>query len=320
MPDGPITEKTEIGPYVLGEREGGMTLEKINAMPPRQKSIFLQNIDTINLHIGALSDSFDDDMIGSTPLKLNGKSVTMNKVVEMGKSLPDQKKIELVQKVMNENVTYTDPELDPFIKRRPTAPLQEIGDYAQTTRETLESGIGDCEDWAIAETDLLVKMGIPPQNLQIMSGTVYNTNDDTQFDHANLAVKTSDGAWNVMDINQGKSFVAPQSYLDKGMGGYYFVPDISISAEGTISQFKLSKDPALLNSPTPKQGFTSSAAEYGLDDDNNRKLTSETAFNRAASGEADAPNQDRELIATPALQQKAVQNTPSYLSNGTNGP
>jgi hypothetical protein len=317
MPDDVTTEKTTIGPYILGEREKGMTVDKINAMPPKQQEITYQNIQTINIHMAALGESLEDETIGDTPLMFDGENRTLDEIIRVGKTMPDADKLQLVRQVMNQNVTYTPPELDPFVERRESAPLKEIGDYAQTTRETLTSGIGDCEDWAIAQADMLVRMGIPPENLQIMSGTVYNTNDDTQFDHANLAVKTSDNKWNVMELGNGKVFVAPETYLDNGIEGYHFMPNMSISGEGAVSQFKINPDtPA---TPTSKQGFTSSTSDYGLGDDKKKSITSEAAFNRAASGIPRDPDQGMEII-DPTLQQKAAQNAASYLNTGTNGP
>lgn len=313
MLDNMVKEQTTIGPYILDEHRKGVTIEQINSMPPKQKSIAYQNIQTINIHMAALSDSFDDETSGSIPLKLNGQSVTMEKVIDLGKTLPDKAKLELVRKVMNENVTYTPPELDPFVTRRENAPLKEIGDYAQTTRETFESGVGDCEDWAIAQTDLLTKMGVPPENLQIMSGTVYNSNDNTEFDHANLAVKTSDGVWNVMELGNGKVFVAPQDYLDNGMQGYNFMPNISISGDGIVSDFKVNTNKP---SPPPKQGFTSSAPEYGLNNIQKTTLTSETAFNLAAFTITPDSEQGIE-ITKPDLKQKVASNAASYLHTGS---
>lgn len=310
MTDDLAREETTIGPYILGAHRKGVTLEQINAMPPKQKSTTYQNIQTINIHMAALSDSFDDETSGSIALKLNGQPITIDKVVELGRALPDRDKLELIKKVMNENVTYTPPELDPFVTRRKSAPMKEIGDYAQTTRETFESGIGDCEDWAIAQTDLLAKMGIPPENLQIMSGTVYNSKDNTEFDHANLAVKTSDGVWNVMELGNGKVFVAPPNYLDDGMQGYNFIPNISIGGNGIVSDFKVNANKP---SPTSKQGFTSSSPDYGLDNSQKTTLTSETAFNRASSLITSGSEQGIE-ITKPDLKQKVASNATSYLS------
>lgn len=65
-------------------------------------------------------------------------------------------------------------------------------------------------------------------------------------------------------------------------------------------------------------GFTSSTANYGLDDDK-RSLTSGKAFNQAASGVTTTADQGIE-ITSPALQQKAASNAASYLSTGTSGP
>lgn len=269
--------KTTIGPYILSEPQRGITLEQILALPPKAKQIKLQNIQTTNIHMAALSDSLDDKTIGKTSLQLDGEPITLSEIIARGENLPDDKKLELVKQVMNQNVTYTPPEVDPFVERRATAPLQDIGDYAQTTRETLTSGIGDCEDWAIAQADLLIRMGIPPQNVQIMSGTVYNTNDDTQFDHANLAVKTSSGKWDVMELGQGKVFVAPKTYLNDGIEGYHFMPSMSLSGDGIVSDFKV--DPAA-PAQTAQQGFTTSSYAQ----DGKAKLTSNDAFDNAASG------------------------------------
>jgi hypothetical protein len=51
----------KIGPYFIGSPEKGLTLDKINAMPPKQKSVHLQSIQTINLHSAALEDSLNDE-------------------------------------------------------------------------------------------------------------------------------------------------------------------------------------------------------------------------------------------------------------------
>lgn len=71
--------------------------------------------------------------------------------------------------------------------------------------------------------------------------------------------------------------------------------------------------------PAAKQGFTSSTSNYGLEDGKKTALSSETAFNRAASSVTPAPDQGVE-INNPTLQQKVAQNATLYLSTGTTGP
>lgn len=268
----------KIGPYYLAPLRQGLSMEEIYAMPPKHREVFLGNMQTMRLQPAALAESQNDDMSNLGLLKLNGESVTFEEIVEMGRSLPDEYKLELVKQVMNQNITYTPPELDPFIPRRQSAPDKSAGDYAQTIRETLTSGIGDCEDWAIAEADLLVRMGISPQNIKIMSGTVYNTHDNTEFDHSNLAVKTSDGSWSVIEIGKDKSFIISQDYLDEGIEGYYFVPNIAIGADSKIENFKLD------NTEQPKYGFTSSCLQYETDEVDHADSNITGKFSCAADG------------------------------------
>lgn len=312
MPDDATKEKTTLGPYIFGERRSGQTLEQIYALPQKARESTIQDIQSINIQSAAIDDSMSDDTIGEITLQLNGQKTTLENILEIGRNLPDAQKMELVRDVMNQNVTYTPPEVDPFVPRRETAPLQDIGDYAQTTRETLNSGIGDCEDWAIAQADMLNRMGIPPENLQVMSGNVYNTNDNTQFGHTNLAVKTSDDQWNVMELGNGKVFMTDEKYLNDGIEGYYFVPSISVGLDGKNNEFKLDHAPS---GPTQKQRFTSSTSEYDLDDPSKPNISSELAFNRAAIGitPKSEPAMD---VKDPALMAKVVQNAPYNTQTG----
>lgn len=176
------------------------------------------------LHRGAMMESAEEN-IDDISVKHGDKQVPLKDIIEQGKNLPIQEKMNLVSSVVSNNVTYTAMENDATQTRRPTAPLQDAQDYAQTIKETLTLKTGDCEDFAIAQSELLMRMGVPAQDIQVMSGTVYNAQGKEQFEHANLGVKTGENHWDVLElVGHGVKKLPADDYMQNGFQGQYFVP------------------------------------------------------------------------------------------------
>ncbi len=84
------------------------------------------------------------------------KVQAITKIVNEGKALPVQKKLEQVNDFFNQNVLYAS---DMTV-------WGEV-DYWATPMEFLGKGMGDCEDYAIAKYFSLLQMGVPMNKLYI---------------------------------------------------------------------------------------------------------------------------------------------------------
>lgn len=98
--------------------------------------------------------------------------------------------LERVNRIVNASVTYASDmalhgELD-----RWTAPLA-----------TLQSGRGDCEDYAILKREILIHAGVKPADLRI----VLLRDTAVRLDHAVLAAR-SEGQWFILDNRKGGFF------------------------------------------------------------------------------------------------------------------
>lgn len=176
------------------------------------------------LHRGAMMESAGADLDGIT-VRHDNKDVSLKDIIEQGKALPIQEKIDLASSVVANNVKYTPMENDATQTRRPTAPLQDTLDYAQTIEETMTLRSGDCEDFAVAQGELLMRMGVAPEDIQVMSGTVYDKQGKEQFEHVNLGVKSGENKWDVLElVGDGIKKLPANDYLQNGLNGQYFVP------------------------------------------------------------------------------------------------
>jgi hypothetical protein len=214
--------------------------------------------DSAILHRGAMIESAHDNLDGIT-IRHDNKDAPLQNLIEQGKTLPIEGKIDLVSAVISNNVKYTPMENDATQSRRPTAPLQDVQDYAQTVKETLTLGSGDCEDFAIAQGELLMRMGVPPENIQVMSGTVYDSQGKEQFEHANLAVKTSDNNWNILElVGDDIKKLPANEYLQNGLHGQYFVPYSAVDGNGKPLTYEVPQ-----SGMTPKDKFEGPESKKG---------------------------------------------------------
>ena len=246
-------EPDRIGPYNVAQySQPVMTAAQFGNLSEDQRTRILSDRQSIFLHSAALEDSDQDQNLGELPIKLSEQYISLQRALDLGKTLPPSKKLELVKDILNENVTYSSAEADADIPRRPNVPMPDVIDYAQTSRETLGNGHGDCEDYAILGADLLKRMGMPPQDVQILSGAVYNNKGEHLFDHANLAVKTAPNSWDISELVNDKASILPaSSYLQNGLKGQlFFVPSISIGGDASASSFHVPQPDGL-----PKDRF-----------------------------------------------------------------
>jgi predicted transglutaminase-like cysteine proteinase len=98
-------------------------------------------------------------------------------------------RLEYVNDVLNDAIQYTTDIVQHGVVDRWSSPL-----------ETLASGRGDCEDYAIAKYAALRESGVPAANLRI----VLLRDAASRSDHAVLAAR-DDGSWYVLD-NRGALF------------------------------------------------------------------------------------------------------------------
>ncbi len=230
-----------IGPYrVVDYSTRPVTPAQVDKMPADVRHRYMADHQSALILSGAVFDSQDDKTLGDRLVTFRDKEVPVSALIEVGQKLSVPDKVKLVQEIVNGNVEYTSPEKDRDRPRRENAPFKTAGDYAQTSGEMLDNGEGDCEDFAILEADILQRMGVPPEDLKIMSGTVHNDKDGTKFDHVNLAVKTSDKSWDVMELaGKGVKVLPATSYLQQGLQQQYFVPSIAVGMDGQVDDFNI---------------------------------------------------------------------------------
>lgn len=229
----------KLGPYVFTEANDAapMKAEAFAALAaPQQERILLDRQSRV-LFTSALGDSQDED-ISQTKVKLNGRDFELGRLTDLADTLSHDKKMVLVRGILNQNMSYVPPEADAEWQghQRPTAPMQNGIDYAQTLGESLKRGKGDCEDFAIAGAEIARRMGVPPENIAVMRGHYQDPKGATMFEHANLAVKDEKGNWEVLEIVNNKVTAHPaDSFLEKGIEGYKFIPTAFVRADGVFS-------------------------------------------------------------------------------------
>lgn len=116
------------------------------------------------------------------------------------------------------------------------------------------------------------------------------------------------------DMQDPKAFGRQMGWMGVKPDLVYFIDTqtFSTTTETSDAVRKAVNDLTTKPATLLKQGFTSSTTEYDLDSKKGA-LTSETAFNRAAS--AAIPLQDQDIeINNPTLKQKVASNATSYLS------
>lgn len=79
-----------------------------------------------------------------------------NTLIEQGKALDEPAKLEAVNGFINRSVLYASDQV-----------TWGEHDYWATPAQTLERGLGDCEDFAIAKYFSLVRMGVPSEKLRL---------------------------------------------------------------------------------------------------------------------------------------------------------
>jgi predicted transglutaminase-like cysteine proteinase len=228
-----------IGPYTFTSASAAAPLqpEAFSALTPLQQERILLDRQSRVLFTSALGDSQDED-ISQTKVKLNGRDFELGRLTDLAENLSHDKKMVLVRGILNQNMAYVPPETDAVWQghQRPTAPMQNGIDYAQTLGESLKRGKGDCEDFAIAGAEIARRMGIAPDNIAVMRGHYQDPKGATMFEHANLAVKDEKGNWEVLEIVNNKVTAHPaDSFLEKGIEGYKFIPTAFVRADGEFA-------------------------------------------------------------------------------------
>jgi hypothetical protein len=242
----------QMGPYAVAAfSRPTLTAEQFQSMSQENRERVVMDRHALIIQGAALEDSQSDQSLDKIEISIGKDRITVGDAVRVGSNLPEKDRMELVREVLNSNVRYSSPEQDANVPRREGVPLAGEIDYAQTSRETLTRGTGDCEDFAILGADLLRRMGTDPANIQVLSGTVYNSGGEKLFDHANLAVRSSDNHWRIMElVNDKQTILSADSYLQNGHKGYYFVPSVAIDGNMNAIDFSGPQNPS-----TPKSRF-----------------------------------------------------------------
>lgn len=97
----------------------------------------------------------------------------LRKTVADARSMPPEKRIEAANRSVNSVLSY-----------REEDPAAADSDYWQTFMETLDRGVGDCEDYAIMKYHVLRAMGVRPEAMTLL---VLKNGSTGQY-HAVLAV------------------------------------------------------------------------------------------------------------------------------------
>lgn len=74
-----------------------------------------------------------------------------------------------------------------------------VPEFWQFPFESLQSGVGDCEDGAILMTSLMVNAGIPSWRVKVAAGYVQSSPTAPQGGHAYCIYLANDGDWRILD-------------------------------------------------------------------------------------------------------------------------
>ncbi|MGI9353061.1 MAG: transglutaminase-like cysteine peptidase [Rhizobiaceae bacterium] len=110
------------------------------------------------------------------------------KTVKLGRYYELKRKLELVNRVVNETLEY----------REDISTGPEV-DYWQTFSESVRTGVGDCEDFALVKHSLLLHMGVPKEDMFI---TVVKDKSMNVY-HAILMVKTATDYYVLDNLTEG---------------------------------------------------------------------------------------------------------------------
>ncbi|MGA0604090.1 transglutaminase-like cysteine peptidase [Caulobacter sp. KR2-114] len=149
------------------------------------------------------------------------------RILDRARGLPLLEQLQVINAGVNQAVTFT-------------SDIQQYGvdDYWATARETLTSGRGDCEDFAIAKLQLLEALGVSPDSLYL----VVARDLDRQADHAVLAVRAQGRFWildsaagvmtaeSVRDYRPILTFSARHAWVH----GYRRAPDVMMASAGEV--------------------------------------------------------------------------------------
>ena len=148
-------------------------------------------------------------------------------ILERARGLTLLQQLQVVNANVNRAITFT-------------SDMEQYGvaDYWASARESLISGRGDCEDYAIAKLQLLEALGVPADDLYL----VIARDLDRQADHAVLAVRAEgrfwvlDSAANVMsaesvrDYRPIMTFSANRSWIH----GYRRAPEVMVASASDV--------------------------------------------------------------------------------------
>jgi len=148
-------------------------------------------------------------------------------ILDRARGLPLMQQLQVINASVNRAITFT-------------SDIQQYGvdDYWATARESLTSGRGDCEDYAIAKLQLLQALGVPADDLYL----VIVRDLDRQADHAVLAVRAEGRFW-VLD--SGAGVMSAESVRDyrpimtysahhAWLHGFRRAPDVMVASAGGV--------------------------------------------------------------------------------------
>ncbi len=91
--------------------------------------------------------------------------INWQKLMQTGKDLPEQEKLNLVNDFFNQNVAFVDDIIH-----------WHTDDYWATPLESLATGAGDCEDYSIAKYFTLIELGVDESKMRITYVKAYKLN------------------------------------------------------------------------------------------------------------------------------------------------
>ncbi|MEO1141343.1 MAG: transglutaminase-like cysteine peptidase [Pseudomonadota bacterium] len=132
----------------------------------------------------------DDNLLspscGSSPACDSKILHDFRKAVNLGQDFELSRKLEYVNRVVNEAIEYRED-----ITIRPDI------DYWQSFSQSVRTGVGDCEDFALVKRSLLLRMGVPEEDMFI---TVVKDKRKDVY-HAVLMVKTANDYYVLDNLN-----------------------------------------------------------------------------------------------------------------------
>ncbi|HLD68915.1 MAG TPA: transglutaminase-like cysteine peptidase [Pseudomonas sp.] len=132
------------------------------AQPPRRSALPPAALRGLQAAFALLCLAGSPSQADSTQPSALGQAIgaatlsSWNALIEQGGILDEAAKLEAVNAFINRSVLYASDQV-----------IWGEHDYWATPAQTLERGVGDCEDFAIAKYFSLVRMGVPSEKLRL---------------------------------------------------------------------------------------------------------------------------------------------------------